>query len=328
MENKPYPIKQERQPESPPPPVVEARGLSKVFRDFWRRPKVRALQELDLAIRPGEVFGLLGPNGSGKSTTIKLLLGLLHPTAGKITLFNSTPHDLAVRQRLGYLPELTWLHPFLNPVETLDYHGALANVPKLERRRRIEQLLTMLDLRQAARRPVGEFSKGMTRRVGLAQALIHNPELIILDEPTSGLDPLGCRKVKDLIRTLADQGRCVLMSSHLLADVADTCDHVAILHQGRRLAGGMVSELLSGDGDISFKLDHPPAEKVETMRAWLESNSGSRTTVERSMISLESFFIQTLARDGARDAASMDLCPTLAPFLEQAPPGAANSVAT
>ena len=183
-------------------PIVEAQGLIKVFGDFWLRDKARAVDGIDFEIRPNEVFGLLGPNGSGKSTTIKMLLGLLRKSKGRLTVFGRDPSDVSIKQRIGYLPEESYMYRFLNPQETLDYFGKLFGIPRKIRRKRTDELLEMVGLEGASRRAVGEFSKGMTRRLGLAQALINDPEFLILDEPTSGLDPIGTRQVKDLLLDL------------------------------------------------------------------------------------------------------------------------------
>jgi ABC-2 type transport system ATP-binding protein len=225
--------------------VVRATGLTKVFKDFWGRPKARAVDNVDFEIRRGEVFGLLGPNGSGKSTTIKLLLGLLYPTKGHITVFGQSPRDVATKSRIGYLPEESYLYRFLNPAETLDFFGSLFQIDSAERRRRAEQLIEMVGLNQARSRTVGEFSKGMQRRIGIAQALINDPDLVILDEPTAGLDPLGCREVKDLILALAQRGKTVILSSHLLSDVEDVCDRAVIYYGGRIQAQGPLHQLLA-----------------------------------------------------------------------------------
>ena len=175
--------------------VVEAVGLTKVFKDFWLRTKARAVDNVDLEIRAHEIFGLLGPNGSGKSTIIKMILGLLHKTGGRLTVFGRQPTDVAIKKHIGFLPEESYLYRFLNPRETLDYYGKLFGLDARTRRRRTDELLDMIGLSQVAHRPIGEFSKGMTRRVGLAQALINDPDFLILDEPTSGLDPIGTRQV-------------------------------------------------------------------------------------------------------------------------------------
>ena len=225
--------------------VVSVRGLTKVFKDFWNRPKARAVDNVDFEVRRGEVFGLLGPNGSGKSTTVKLLLGLLNPTKGHIEVFGHSPRHVQTKSRIGYLPEESYLYRYLNSRETLDFFGNLFQLSKGERDNRAEQLLEMVGLSQTQTRAVGEFSKGMQRRIGLAQALINDPDLVILDEPTSGLDPIGCREVKDLIVALARRGKTVILSSHLLADVEDVCDRVVIYYGGKIQAAGTLKELLA-----------------------------------------------------------------------------------
>lgn len=235
-------------PESSPDPanastddiVVKALGLTKVFKDFWLRDKVRAVDAIDFEILRGEVFGLLGPNGSGKSTTIKMILGLLHPTSGKLAVFGNLPRDVQTKKRIGYLPEETYLYKFLTPVETLEYYAKLFHLPRGTRKKRIDMLLDMVGLEHAANRPVGEFSKGMMRKVGLAQALINDPEFLILDEPTSGMDPIATDDVKKVIRQLRDRGKTILLCSHLLADVQDVCDRVAMMYGGKiRREGGL-----------------------------------------------------------------------------------------
>src|SRR5436309_2054615 len=225
--------------------IVVVRGLTKVFKDFWGRPKAKAVDNVDFEVRRGEVFGLLGPNGSGKSTTVKLILGLLHPTKGHIQVFGHSPRHVATKARIGYLPEESYLYRYLNSRETLDFFGNLFQLSRSDRNNRIEQLLEMVGLNQTRMRAVGEFSKGMQRRIGLAQALINDPDLVILDEPTSGLDPIGCREVKDLIMALARRGKTVILSSHLLSDVEDVCNRVVIYYGGKIHAMGTLKELLA-----------------------------------------------------------------------------------
>lgn len=224
-------------------PAVSLKGVSKTFRDFWLRPTVKAVESLDLDIAKGEVFGLLGPNGSGKSTTIKMLLGLLAPDAGEIALFGLKPSSPAARRRLGYLSELSYLHPFLTARETLGYYAGLCGLDRATARARTRELLEMTGLERAADRPVGGFSKGMARRVALASALIGKPELLILDEPTSGLDPVSTDEVKTLVKTLAKGGMTIVMTSHLLADAEDVCDRFMILNHGRCVASGAVADM-------------------------------------------------------------------------------------
>ena len=223
--------------------VISIRGVKKTFRDFWLRPTVNAVDGLDLTVGRGEVFGLLGPNGSGKSTTIKMILGLLGPTAGEISMFGLPPRSLAARERLGYLPELSYLHPFLTARETLMYYAGLCGLSRREAAKRTGELLAMVKLEDVANRAVGGFSKGMARRVALASALIGKPELLVLDEPTSGLDPVSTKEVKTLVKALAKNGMTVLMTSHLLADAEDVCDRVMILNHGKSVAEGRVADL-------------------------------------------------------------------------------------
>jgi len=226
-------------------PAIELIGLTKIFRDFWMRQRVVAVRELTLTVRHGEIFGLLGPNGSGKTTTIKMILGLLYPSRGRVWVYGKQPTDVQVKHRIGFLPEETYLYRFLNAYETLDYYGRIFKIARRERHRRIEMLLEMVGLAAGARRPIGEYSKGMARRIGLAQALINDPDLLILDEPTTGMDPIGSRQIKDLIVELGRRGKTIMLSSHLLADVEDVCHRVSILYGGKVRAEGDVRQLLA-----------------------------------------------------------------------------------
>lgn len=236
-------------------PVVVAQRLSKVFRDFWMRDRVRAVDDLTFHIEPHEIFGLLGPNGSGKSTTIKMILGLLHPSKGRLAVFGRSPSDVAIKARIGYLPEESFLYPFLNARETLDYYGKLFHIQSKTRTKRIDELLDMVGLTAAQFRPVREYSKGMQRRIGLAQALINDPDFLILDEPTTGLDPIGTRQVKDLILELGRRGKTVLLSSHLLADVEDVVDRMAILYGGKKRDEGTTDSLLTSQNRTTIETD-------------------------------------------------------------------------
>jgi ABC-2 type transport system ATP-binding protein len=223
--------------------VIELKGVSKTFRDFWLRPTVKAVDGLDLAVARGEVFGLLGPNGSGKSTTIKMILGLIAPNAGTVRIFGLEPRTVAARAKIGYLPELSYLHPFLTATETLAYYAGLCGLDRATAKERTRQLLDMVGLAGVAGRAVGSFSKGMARRVALASALVGRPELLVMDEPTSGLDPVSTNEVKTLIHTLSRAGMTILMTSHLLADAEDVCSRVCILDGGRKAAEGKIGEI-------------------------------------------------------------------------------------
>lgn len=278
--------------------VVSVSSLSRNFRDFWGRIKVQAVKDLSFEIHPGEIFGLLGPNGSGKSTTIKVILGLLRPHSGSLSIFGLPPGQRFACSKTGYLPEENHVYPQLTPEETLDYYGRLFGLDSHERRRRISQLLDMVDLKYVRRRRVGEFSKGMTRRVGLAQALINNPDLIILDEPTSGLDPLACRQVKDLLLTLRQQGKTVILSSHLLADVEDVCQRVLIMYKGSTIVQGPVNNLLEDTSLWRFRLPAADIEKQREIVAALKTITGHEPFLDRPRQTLEQFFLQKLADAG------------------------------
>jgi ABC-2 type transport system ATP-binding protein len=280
--------------------VIETRNLSKIYRDFWGRQKVRALKALDLEVRRGEIFGLLGPNGSGKSTTIKLLLGLLFPTSGQALVFDRDATDVENKERIGYLPEESYLYKFLNAEETLDFYGRLFDIPAKVRRERIDHLIKTVNLEWAKRRQLKEYSKGMTRRIGLAQALINDPELILLDEPTSGLDPIGTRDMKDLILRLKEQGKTVLMCSHLLADVQDVCDRIAILHQGELKELGRVDKLLSVQDVTQFRAKGLPPEAEEEIRAVIARHGGELLGMENPTTTLEELFLNIVKDSDAR----------------------------
>src|SRR5881296_3451272 len=283
--------------------VVAVRGLTKVFKDFWGRPKARAVDNVDFEVRRGEVFGLLGPNGSGKSTTVKMLLGLLYPTKGHIEVFGHSPRHVATKSRIGYLPEESYLYRYLDSSETLDFFGSLFDLPNSERRRRAGQLLEMVGLKQARRRMVGEFSKGMQRRIGLAQALINDPDLVILDEPTSGLDPIGCREVKDLILALARRGKTIILSSHLLADVEDVCDRVVIYYGGKVQAMGTLKDLLANPEAICITTPTLPRQTIERVLEIIRRDvSEDKIRIDTPTQNLESYFLGVVER--ARESAA------------------------
>jgi len=276
--------------------VIQTAGLTKLFRDFWHRQRVVAVDRLDLDIHREEVFGLLGPNGSGKTTTIKMLLGLLYPTRGRIRVLGRPPTDVGIKKRIGYMPEESYLYRFLNARETLDYYGRLFQIPRQDRRRRVEQLLEMTGLTREARRRVGEYSKGMARRIGLAQALINDPDLLILDEPTTGLDPVGTREIKDLIAFLnREKRKTVLMCSHLLADVEDVCQRVTVLYGGREQAVGDVRELLSRENLTQITTERLSDQAIERIRHLVESQEHKQVvSVCAPSDKLETFFLRVV----------------------------------
>jgi ABC-2 type transport system ATP-binding protein len=272
--------------------IIETRNLTKVYRDFWGRPKVQALKALDLQVYRGEIFGLLGPNGSGKTTTIKLLLGLLFPTEGDALIFNEPTTNVAKNERIGYLPEESYLYKFLNAVETLHFYGRLFKIPGGERHKRVDRLIDMVGLSAAKHRKLREYSKGMQRRIGLAQALINEPELILLDEPTSGLDPIGTAEIKELIRELRERGKTIVLSGHLLADMQDICDRIAILHRGELKEVGQVADLLTVQDVTQIKARNLPEPALREVREVLERHGAELLAVDHPTTTLEELFLR------------------------------------
>jgi ABC-2 type transport system ATP-binding protein len=280
--------------------VLQTRALTKVYRDFWGRQKVRALRALDLEVYRGEVFGLLGPNGSGKTTTIKLLLGLLFPTEGEALVFGKPATDVAKNERLGYLPEESYLYRFLTAEETLDFYGRLFDMPPATRVERTDELIKLVGLDKARKRQLQEYSKGMTRRIGLAQALINDPELILLDEPTSGLDPIGTREMKDMILRLKAEGKTVVMCSHLLADVQDVCDRIAILHQGELKELGRVDELLKVADVTQIRARNLSHDCQNEIRDVIARHHGELMSLDNPTTTLEELFLHIVRDSEAR----------------------------
>ncbi|MFN7769319.1 MAG: ABC transporter ATP-binding protein [Planctomycetaceae bacterium] len=283
-----------------PENVIVTRNLTKTYRDFWGRPKVKALNSLSIDVKRGEVFGLLGPNGSGKTTTLKLLLGLLFPTDGEVSILGRPATDVSKNEKIGYLPEESYLYRFLNAEETLDFYGRLFDMPASVRKERTRELIKMVQLDHAKRRQLKEYSKGMTRRIGLAQALINDPELILLDEPTSGLDPIGSRDMKDLIIGLKERGKTVVMCSHLLADVQDVCDRIAILDGGELKVFGRVQDLLKDQGVTQIKTSKLPPEAMKEVEAVLQKHGSKVMEVDNPTATLEELFIKTVRESAAR----------------------------
>jgi ABC-2 type transport system ATP-binding protein len=309
-------------------PVIACQRLSKVFKDFWMRDQARAVDGVDFVVNEHEVFGLLGPNGSGKSTTIKLILGLLKPTSGRVAVFGKAPTDVATKRRVGYLPEESYLYPFLNARETLDYYGKLFGLDYKTRQRRIDELLDMVGLTHAQHRQVREYSKGMQRRIGIAQALINDPDLLILDEPTTGLDPIGTRQVKDLILDLGRRGKSIVLSSHLLADVEDVVDRMVILYGGKIRGEGTCDELLASTERTTIEADTLDEETLAEIDEVIRRRSGGLKSVRKVAAprqKLEELFLGIVERARTENTATSGATEggSTAAFLRQADEGEA-----
>jgi ABC-2 type transport system ATP-binding protein len=302
--------------------VVSTKKLTKIYRDFWGRRKKTALRALNFEVHGGEIFGLLGPNGSGKTTTIKLLLGLLFPTEGEASVFDQAAADVRKNERIGYLPEESYLYRFLNAEETLDFYGRLFSLNPSVRRKRAQELIDRVGLKADRKRPLREYSKGMRQRIGLAQALINDPELVILDEPTSGLDPLGARWMKDLISDLRRQGKTVIMCSHRLEDVQDICDRIAILSEGELQAYGSVKALLQDTNRVELRasgLSLTP-ELRRDLQEVLNRHGGKLDSLGHPTTTLEDYFLQIVARAKERPGLRYQPDVPSTPIVPASPP--------
>ena len=260
-------------------PVVEVKGLVKTFRIGFLRKKVEAVRGVDFEVRSGEIFGLLGPNGAGKTTTIKSLLRLIFPTRGEIRLFGMAPGRREAMRRIGYMPENPYVYQYLRPPEFLDLCGRLVGMGADLRRARSEEMIETVGMRHAVDRPIGKVSKGMMQRVGLAQALLHDPELLILDEPMSGLDPIGRKEIREVLVDQRERGKTLIFTSHILSDVEMLCDRVVIMQQGKITSEGVMDELLSPTirrFEIQLEgADASLAKQLEGLSAEVRSDGGS-----------------------------------------------------
>lgn len=272
-------------------PAISIQNLTKVFPIPFRREKVVAVNDLSLVVEPGQVYGLLGPNGSGKSTTMKVVLGLVTPTSGKTEIFGCDSTRVESREQVGFLPENPYFYKFLTGVETLEFYGKLCGLRGARLRDRSKELLSLVRLENAADRRIGGYSKGMLQRIGLAQALIQEPRLLVLDEPTAGVDPAGSREIRDLILDFKARGITVLLCSHLLEQVQEICDRVGILHQGHLIREGRLDELISIENQVELILENATPELVSQIRA-KAAETGARVVDERKpQQNLERYFL-------------------------------------
>ncbi len=285
--------------------AIKTEDLTKTYKSFWCRSKVLALDRLSIDVQMGEIFGLLGPNGSGKTTTLKLLLGLIFPSRGKAYVLGKSTNDVVVKNRIGFLPEESCFYRFLNADEILDFYGRLFKIPGKERKLRINRLVERVGLGFARKRPLRQYSKGMLRRIGIAQALINDPDLIILDEPTSGLDPIGIRDTKDMIVELRDRGKTVLLCSHLLTDVQDICDRVAILDKGKLQISGTIDELLSRKDVVEILIQNISNEALIDVERFIKEKHGDVVSINNSSSTLEELFLKTYAANNSNSKADV-----------------------
>ena len=272
--------------------AVAVDGVTKVFPLPFQRRSIVAVRDLNLRVAPGQIYGLLGPNGSGKSTTLKIILGLVPPTKGSTAIFGRDSNLVASREAVGFLPENPYFYKYLTGRETLRFYGKLCGLRGARLRERVAELLDLVGLTNAADRRLGGYSKGMLQRIGLAQALVQEPKLIVLDEPTAGVDPVGAREIRDLILDLKRRGITVLLSSHLLEQVQEICDRVGILANGVLVREGALDDLLAIENQTEFVLENASAALVNEVEN-LAAKSGARLIERgRPRTSLERFFLE------------------------------------
>jgi ABC-2 type transport system ATP-binding protein len=273
-------------------PAVQVKGLTKIFPIPFRRDRVVAVRDLDLRIEAGEVYGLLGPNGSGKSTTLKIILGLVSPTRGGTQIFGRDSRLVESREAVGFLPENPYFYKYLTGEETLRFFGKLCGVRGSRLKKRINELLALVGLSNARDRRLGTYSKGMLQRIGLAQALVNEPKLVVLDEPTAGVDPAGSREIRDLIVDFKRQGITVLLSSHLLAQAQEMCDRVGILANGALVREGRLDELIAIENQTELVLENASDALLSQIEA-LATNSQAKLIARRkSTTTLERLFLE------------------------------------
>jgi ABC-2 type transport system ATP-binding protein len=273
-------------------PAVEIRNLVKDFKTSFRKQMLRAVDDVSIRIMPGEVYGLIGPNGSGKSTTMKALLGLVAPTAGQCAIFGKDSLKVDSRNDVGFLPENPYFYKHLSGAETLRFYGKLCGIKGKTLESRVSELLALVDLEGARDRRIGGYSKGMLQRIGLAQALIQEPRLVILDEPTAGVDPVGSRQIRDLILKLRERGITVFLCSHLLEQVQEVCDHVGIIFRGKMVKEGRLEDLIAIEDQTEIVLKDASPELISQITALATSSGASLVRTGKPRTTLERLFLR------------------------------------
>ncbi len=277
-------------------PAISIKGLTKDFSVGMRGVKLRAVDDLNLEVGDNEIFGLLGPNGSGKSTTIKVILGLLDASVGECQIYGKPSHTVAARHSVGFLPEAPYFYRYLSGRELVRFYARICGVSRGQIDTRVADVIELVGMTEAAHRRVGTYSKGMLQRIGLAQALVHDPQLVILDEPTAGVDPLGSAAIAEIIRELKRRGKTVLVSSHLLAQIEGLCDRVAILHRGKLVREGRVDDLVQEKNAESLVVQGLSAEGRAAVEKTIAEQGGQLCRVEKPRLSLDSLFLQEVER--------------------------------
>lgn len=272
--------------------AIQIKGITKDFISGFRGVKLRAIEDIHLEVANNEIYGLLGPNGSGKSTTIKIVLGLLRASKGTCHIYGQPSHAMSVRKSIGYLPEAPYFHSYLSGYELVRYYARICGLDRKIVNQRVDDSIELVGMQEAKNRLVGTYSKGMLQRIGLAQALVHDPKLVILDEPTAGVDPMGAEAVSDIIRTLKDRGKTVLICSHLLGQIEDLCDRVAILHRGQLIRSGRVDDLLQQTDRESYIVKNFNADGRVAMKKVIEEQGGRLTNIEKPRRSLNELFLK------------------------------------
>jgi ABC-2 type transport system ATP-binding protein len=273
-------------------PAISIQNLSKEFPIPFKRERVLAVRDLSLSVEPGQVYGLLGPNGSGKSTTMKIVLGLVAPTAGRTEIFGRDSKTVESREDVGFLPENPYFYKFLTGEETLQFYGKLCGLSGAKLRERTKELLALVRLENAAQRRLGGYSKGMLQRIGLAQALVQNPRLLVLDEPTAGVDPAGSREIRDLILDFKKRGITVLLCSHLLGQVQEICDRIGILHQGVLVREGKLGDLISIESQTELILENASPEVLAEIQAAIAKSPARIIEQRKPQTTLERYFLE------------------------------------
>jgi ABC-2 type transport system ATP-binding protein len=277
--------------------AVSISGLTKHYPVPMRRQKVVAVQDLSLEIQEGEIYGLLGPNGSGKSTTLKVLLGLASPTRGKSSIFGIDSRDYRSRRSVGFLPENPYFYKFLTAEETLRFYGKICALRGRQLDARIGELLSLVGLEEATHRRVGGYSKGMLQRIGLAQALIQDPQLMVLDEPTAGVDPVGSHQIRDLILELKKRGKTILLTSHLLEQAQEVCDRVGIMSRGSMVRDGRLAELVTIEDKMEYLIQNAPPDLEEKIAALAKSSGARLLEARKARLTLEHVFLEATGRE-------------------------------